>query len=923
MQALTQYTKKLKEMFLPELLNDEGWSKEIDLYLTNLDVSYLHFLSAKGFPYRLYLSELPTDSVLFEVTRSGDSVKVIYPKTNGPLVDFGEVEVVPVNLEAFQPDGVVGSLPYYTIDGQSHWSAVYLQSEVDAGNLPYLELRSLPDELNPSFIADYKKANFQTFDDNAPPTSPSSLFKAIADLGRFRFFVSFEGLTGVSERVRSFSDYITFYNVRSNALPEPWLSMSTASKCLIDALRDKFGYGVTGSQILGYDKQYLVTLDNAPTAKTKLLAANVEQGEDILITSDKSDIEFAQHGSGSFIGIPLDTPSATATYEALGNHQYSVTVTISAEVAGAASYQVGFQQQDGTILWGDSFTGLTTTVTVESEGEEVIFVRALPESGDPVSEDSLPLSIPLDLMDKSLDSPVLDVRETSTGGTNYDVAISWGAVPNATSYHLAITLPDSTIFEYDTSDTSYTYAATQEGVYVINLQARADGYTPGDAYHVCLTLHTVEKQSLASPTITWQYGLADSSKPGFPYVWYKVSNVDNAQSLQARIDSGDWVTVSADTWVDGFTVTEPGVHVIYAQAIADPASTQYSDSQLTHDQVNVERLAAPAVTSVVDNTSRTVTFSWNAVANATGYSYFVQEAQFTGSTSGTTVTLYESQIGTSGTFRLHAVTTGNYLSSLYSYSNFSLTPEVMQLSKSSVNYDQRSDEDTLTVTDGAGFDIKLPEVTDTQGAVGTFAAPMAFADELLLVDESGRPETYVEDTVTIHTDPGTEFTIHRNEATEPVMVLSALAAWVETSPGVFEKYLLGSPESIRSTTSYGIIKYYYDLALISSPIRSVDVYIESLQSVFMGEYGQATIDAIRDILSHAVPAGCGYSINFVYPQVSSDITLTDDLVVNVEQIRIDGQGTSATVERVFEQRGGSTTINVTTAPRDFSFDVTT
>ena len=129
-----------------------------------------------------------------------------------------------------------------------------------------------------------------------------------------------------------------------------------------------------------------------------------------------------------------------------------------------------------------------------------------------------------------------------------------------------------------------------------------------------------------------------------------------------------------------------------------------------------------------------------------------------------------------------------------------------------------------------------------------------------------------------------------------------------------------SPESKRSRTEFGIVKNYSMLSLVSGQLKFVDVYIEALKSNLQSEFGDKFEDfekALEDILKHAVPAGVGFTINYLYPSLESTLKIGDTYIGTSSGIFING-GKELTIN--FSQRTESQNIEVFTIPPTMEWD---
>ena len=170
--------------------------------------------------------------------------------------------------------------------------------------------------------------------------------------------------------------------------------------------------------------------------------------------------------------------------------------------------------------------------------------------------------------------------------------------------------------------------------------------------------------------------------------------------------------------------------------------------------------------------------------------------------------------------------------------------------------------------------------------------------------------------VLVSTNPPADFTIDRSEANEPTFMRCALAAYNEKG----ELTYVCTPESKRSKTEFGIVKNYSMLSLVSGQLKSVDVYIEALKSSLQSDFGdrfEKFEEALADVLKHSVPAGVGFTVNYLYPSLESTLKISDNYFGTSSGIFIEG-GKEFTIN--FPQRSKSQEIRVFTIPPTMVWD---
>lgn len=103
-------------------------------------------------------------------------------------------------------------------------------------------------------------------------------------------------------------------------------------------------------------------------------------------------------------------------------------------------------------------------------------------------------------------------------------------------------------------------------------------------------------------------------------------------------------------------------------------------------------------------------------------------------------------------------------------------------------------------------------------------------------------------------------------------------------------------------------------------LKSVDVYIEALKSSLQSDFGdrfEKFEEALADVLKHSVPAGVGFTVNYLYPSLESTLKISDNYFGTSSGIFIEG-GKEFTIN--FPQRSKSQEIRVFTIPPTMVWD---
>lgn len=943
MSNLSTIKQKFRSLFNDELLADEGWSAYIDLLLKNLDTSFLQFCRLNGFPHKLNLSDYFTrsekegnvsySSSMFDIEVSNNVVTLTYPNrykldNSGNKVlksedeieyfDFGNVDVrfdstKNVKAEVFQDNewvevyssqnGKSFGDPYFELSGDSGFRITYNDSEDGVVYYPEFELLYLPESIDPASIVSYKKSNFLVLDKNVPPTSPQALFGVIAQLlGRYKFYVLFRTESGSGSRQKSFSDYVTLYDVTRHEGDEEsnvpvHFHAVTASDCPIDALRDKFGVGLQTSKIYGYDKKYLVAQDN--TVPDELLALLVDNSptSDSEIMVSPSELNLPQHIEAVKLKSP-DLYSNGASKNDLGSGwRFSIGLT-TLDPNAKGSY-LGYVNKAGhrVEVYGPGNPSAMLNVLIEEAraGDTYVFwAYSEANAGSQyINSNEVTISV---TVDKVLYPPVL----TLSGSIEEKITItaSWNEVESAQRYQVFYRKQGSSDWSSlePTTSLTLTFEVPDVGTYEVYVEAQADGFdsVPSDVETV-----TLSEVKLPPPSIRWELG------DTFPQTDLRIASMEHASGFKYRITNGSVVTpwkdaVAGDNLNVGDIVV--GVNTIDVYAIGE---TGYGDSYWSTETLVGVKLDIPQIEVSTDLLSMQSTVSWQEVSGASSYVVTVDSQQ------PVTVTELSYQF---------PVTEGQHTVSVYAKGvkvfdsdsaseTFSVGSSEFRLSSENLDFLQRENSGIVGLTATGAYEGAwgVQDSTDAVSRMKSLSSKETKEEEIS-VPVTGK--------VLVSTNPAGDFTIDKTEAETPNFERLALVAYNDKG----ELTYVCSPESKRSRTEFGIVKNYSMLSLVSGQLKFVDVYIEALKSNLQSEFGDKFEDfekALEDILKHAVPAGVGFTINYLYPSLESTLKISDTYIGTSSGIFING-GKELTIN--FSQRTESQNIEVFTIPPTMEWD---
>lgn len=336
--------EKLRSLFLDELMADEGWHAYVDLLLANISYENLLLLRTNGFPAAFnFPAQVFTNGVNAPTNAAEEYLEDTFTRVQGPdglvgfqyapsnsrKLDFSEIAVRPVNIERITihnpltgdiQEWVAGYGPDFITFDSSLITTFYVAEDIVIGDAPSFDLVPyyIPEELDPVAINDAvyaEQAYMQLF---GAPTSPQALFGMLARMLRghdLRVWYEFAGDTGIHRW--SYPDYVKFHDIKVNPADGPtvsYVSMWTDAPVPLDALRDRFGYGDNLSEIVGYDKQYLVTKNNAPREVLTPLMADDPAILDELISVAPNTADFGQRGGDKNVTLTTGDMATTDVY---------------------------------------------------------------------------------------------------------------------------------------------------------------------------------------------------------------------------------------------------------------------------------------------------------------------------------------------------------------------------------------------------------------------------------------------------------------------------------------------------------------------------------------------------------------------------------------------------------------------------------
>lgn len=496
---------------------------------------------------------------------------------------------------------------------------------------------------------------------------------------------------------------------------------------------------------------------------------------------------------------------------------------------------------------------------------------------------------------EKLTAPVLTL--SGNIGDKVTITASWDAVESAQRYQVFYRKRGSERWSSleATTNLTVTFEVPDVGTYEVYVEAQADGFdsVPSDVETV-----TLGGVKLPSPSIRWELGGT------FPQTKLTIGAMEHSVGFKYRITNGSVVTPWKDAVAgENLNVGEivAGNNTIDVYAVGD---TGYGDSYWSTETLVGVKLETPQLEVTTDLLAMKSTASWLTVSGATSYIVTVDtqpSVEVTGLSHQFDVNEGQHQV------TVYAKGTNIFDSDLATKS-FNVGSFEFSLSSAQMDFLQRENSGIVGLTATGAYEGAWG-VQDSED-VSTRAAKAVKQEKEVEISDP------VTGKVLVSTNPPADFTIDRSEANEPTFMRCALAAYNEKG----ELTYVCSPESKRSKTEFGIVKNYSMLSLVSGQLKSVDVYIEALKSSLQSDFGdrfEKFEEALADVLKHSVPAGVGFTVNYLYLSLESTLKISDNYFGTSSGIFIEG-GKEFTIN--FPQRSKSQEIRVFTIPPTMVWD---
>lgn len=653
------------------------------------------------------------------------------------------------------------------------------------------------------------------------------------------------------------------------------------------------------ASIVSYKKENFLALDknNPPTSPQALFGVLAK-----LLGRYKFYVQFrTEAGSGSrqksfndYVTLYDVVKHGGDDADSIPAHFHAVTASNCPIDAIRDRFGVGLQT---SVIYGYDKKYLVAKDNTIPDELIALLCDSTPNPGDKAEIMVSPseLNLPQHVDAEKLTAPVLTL--SGNIGDKVTITASWDAVESAQRYQVFYRKQgsDSWTSLEPTTNLTVTFEVPDVGTYEVYVEAQADGFdsVPSDVETV-----TLSEVKLPSPSIRWELGGT------FPQTKLTIGAMEHSVGFKYRITNGSVVIPWKDAVAgENLNVGEivVGNNTIDVYAVGD---TGYGDSYWSTETLVGVKLETPQLEVTTDLLAMKSTASWSAVSGATSYIVTVDtqpSVEVTGLSHQFDVNEGQHQV------TVYAKGTNVFDSDLATKS-FNVGSSEFSLSSAQMDFLQRENSGIVGLTATGAYEGAWG-VQDSEDVATRAAKAVKQEKEVeISVPVTGK--------VLVSTNPPADFTIDRSEANEPTFMRCALAAYNEKG----ELTYVCSPESKRSKTEFGIVKNYSMLSLVSGQLKSVDVYIEALKSSLQSDFGdrfEKFEEALADVLKHSVPAGVGFTVNYLYPSLESTLKISDNYFGTSSGIFIEG-GKEFTIN--FPQRSKSQEIRVFTIPPTMVWD---
>ena len=478
--------------------------------------------------------------------------------------------------------------------------------------------------------------------------------------------------------VYSDSDYsaVVSYNTKSQQLSTPTLYAVDSDQ---DSISVKWNAIANAS---GYTLQYKESSASSWTSAPALNASQTSYTVSGLTAGTTYHFRLLAKGVGAYSDSnysgtisystttrQLSTPTLSRSNATLN----SITVTWNA-IANASGYTLQYKKaSESTWRTEPMIASESTSHTVSGlAGGTTYNFRMFANGSGTYIDSELSAVVSYSTTTQPLSTPTF----SDVSSTYNSITVSWNSVSNASGYVVQYRKTnDSTLLTTATLSPSLT-SYTLDGLdvrtpYIIRMYAKGTGAYLDSSYSDAITCSTLSQQ-LATPNLT----VSNSTQTSITVAWDAIANA-SGYTLQYKKSTGSiwWTAPTIAASQTNYTLTDLVAGTSYNIRLLAKGSGVYTDSNycaVVTYATKTKQLAVPTLTAF-DSTQTSITVTWNAIANATGYTMQFKKSNATTWTtlptiaaSQTSYTIDDLDVNTTYNLRMLAKGSGSYSSSDYS-----------------------------------------------------------------------------------------------------------------------------------------------------------------------------------------------------------------------------------------------------------------
>jgi large repetitive protein len=346
----------------------------------------------------------------------------------------------------------------------------------------------------------------------------------------------------------------------------------------------------------------------ATVTGTSTLLSNLAAGDYTYVVHSYSD-RFGESAGSDPVSLTVDTvtivPPSNFVYQILNGNDIKLSW---GSVLYATSYKV-YQVIDGQEVLKSTVTGTSVTYAKQPAGDYTFVVHAY-SSIYGESADSNLVSLTIDTV--TMLAPTNFAYAIKNGN---DIALTWDAMPNATSYKVYQISNGQKVLKSTVTGTSVTYANQPVGDYTFEVKSFSSSFgesAEGSQVSLSLVFPLMQPPANVVQTIKDATSFSLNWEPADYATSYKVYQIINGQKVLKNTVTG---TTAA------FANMAPGDYTYEVHSYSSRFGESANGTQLTFT-LNGQSMQAPTNLTYSIANGNDVTLKWTAVPYATSYKVY-------------------------------------------------------------------------------------------------------------------------------------------------------------------------------------------------------------------------------------------------------------------------------------------------------------